>query len=486
MAERRTPRHPIHDHSGFNQGGPLSASALPPVTGIGDELPASELIGLTPVLTASNDAGGQDILDVHRITGLPGAGDPASLDLEGNAILSSDDNIEINAGLSGTGNLYIAATTNVNVEADDFLNLTGTEGVNIDAGEDSNVIVDADALIRLRGVEGVWIETAKVVANIGGDLGSVDQALVSDGSGVVWGTAAGGRTIPGPPGEDGDDGAMGPPGVAGPPGADAPPGGAPAGSLATDTIIGNGVTTVFALTQTSSTAWALVTVNGAELLPSAFTVSGATITFGTAPADLAEGLVTYVYGAVTIIGPQGYEGDEGPEGQMGPPGIQGPTGAAGGIGATGTTGDTGPIGLMGPPGSDGDDGLDGIPGIQGVVGATGATGDTGATGADGAQGSQGYVGPSGDDGDDGYDGIPGLAGSAGPQGLPGFGSDGADGDEGPMGPPGLANITDPVQGAYAPGWVNVPTGWYAIMVKRLIMTGTQRATLAGTARLRIT
>jgi hypothetical protein len=38
---------------------------------------------------------------------------------------------------------------------------------------------------------------------------------------------------------------------------------------------------------------------------------------------------------------------------------------------------------------------------------------------------------------------------------------------------------------YAMGSFTVPTGNGALMVKRLTLTGSQRATLAGTARLRI-
>jgi hypothetical protein len=44
----------------------------------------------------------------------------------------------------------------------------------------------------------------------------------------------------------------------------------------------------------------------------------------------------------------------------------------------------------------------------------------------------------------------------------------------------------PWTGLYAPGSFTVPTGSYAVMSKRLALTTTQRATLAGTARLRIT
>lgn len=40
-------------------------------------------------------------------------------------------------------------------------------------------------------------------------------------------------------------------------------------------------------------------------------------------------------------------------------------------------------------------------------------------------------------------------------------------------------------GAYAPGSFTVADGHFALMVKQLQLTGTQRVTLAGTARLRI-
>ena len=45
---------------------------------------------------------------------------------------------------------------------------------------------------------------------------------------------------------------------------------------------------------------------------------------------------------------------------------------------------------------------------------------------------------------------------------------------------------DPGSQPYAPGSFTIDTGRYLVMTKRLQLTGTQRATLAGTARLRIT
>lgn len=40
-------------------------------------------------------------------------------------------------------------------------------------------------------------------------------------------------------------------------------------------------------------------------------------------------------------------------------------------------------------------------------------------------------------------------------------------------------------GLYAPGSFSIPTGGFALMVARLTLTSSQRATLVGTARLRI-
>ena len=44
---------------------------------------------------------------------------------------------------------------------------------------------------------------------------------------------------------------------------------------------------------------------------------------------------------------------------------------------------------------------------------------------------------------------------------------------------------DPAIGSYAPGAFALATGQYATMVKRLTLTDSQRATLVGTACLRI-
>jgi len=46
--------------------------------------------------------------------------------------------------------------------------------------------------------------------------------------------------------------------------------------------------------------------------------------------------------------------------------------------------------------------------------------------------------------------------------------------------------SDPFQGSYAPGSFTIATGKYVVMSKRLELTGTQRVTGQGTARLRVT
>lgn len=46
-------------------------------------------------------------------------------------------------------------------------------------------------------------------------------------------------------------------------------------------------------------------------------------------------------------------------------------------------------------------------------------------------------------------------------------------------------ILMPFLGVYAPGSFTIPTGGFGQMVQHLILTTTQRATLVGTARLRV-
>jgi hypothetical protein len=43
----------------------------------------------------------------------------------------------------------------------------------------------------------------------------------------------------------------------------------------------------------------------------------------------------------------------------------------------------------------------------------------------------------------------------------------------------------PLLAVYAPGTFTVPTGGFGVIVKNLVLTGSQRLTMQGTARLRI-
>lgn len=79
------------------------------------------------------------------------------------------------------------------------------------------------------------------------------------------------------------------------------------------------------------------------------------------------------------------------------------------------------------------------------------------------------------DGEDGDDGAPG------PPGRPGV-----DGAPGRPGPPASASASlgrAPLQGFQAPGSFVIATGKFGLHGKRLKLTGTQRGTLQGTARL---
>lgn len=166
------------------------------------------------------------------------------------------------------------------------------------------------------------------------------------------------------------------------------------------------------------------------------------------------GTDTFDAGTITIL----YENAQitgliGPQGNIGPPGIgeEGPQGEdswiAGPIGPRGFQGDRGPIG---DTGDNGEDALM-IPGNQGPQGTLGATGPMGPIGF---------------------------------EGEPGYFDEFVPGPQGPTGPAGAA--TDPVLGSYTPGSFTIPTGKYAVMSHHLILTGSQRVTLQGTATLRIT
>lgn len=70
----------------------------------------------------------------------------------------------------------------------------------------------------------------------------------------------------------------------------------PSGTPITDTFTGDGAQTTFTLSQTATGTWGIAAVNGAQLLPSEFAVSGTSVVFDTAPALAAEVAVTYVFG----------------------------------------------------------------------------------------------------------------------------------------------------------------------------------------------
>lgn len=163
-----------------------------------------------------------------------------------------------------------------------------------------------------------------------------------------------------------------------------------------------------------------------------------------------------------------------------------------------------PLMIRGLPGERGPRGLS-IPGLDGrdapepiiIPGTKGLKGDPGAPGAPGvgagpppthegvlAFGEQIVAEPLM---------LPGSRGAAGARGLMGMPGLDAPPPQEPMiirGPAGAAAAggaaADPPQGSFAPGSFVVPTGKFAIMSGRLALTGAQRATLAGTSRLRIT
>lgn len=77
----------------------------------------------------------------------------------------------------------------------------------------------------------------------------------------------------------------------------------PVGTPITDTFTGDGAQTTFTLSQTATGTWGIAAVNGAQLLPSEFAVSGTSVVFDVAPAGpvppddtAAEVAVTYVFG----------------------------------------------------------------------------------------------------------------------------------------------------------------------------------------------
>lgn len=160
-------------------------------------------------------------------------------------------------------------------------------------------------------------------------------------------------------------------------------------------------------------------------------------------------------------------------------------GTAGGAGATGKTGRD----IRGLDGRDAPEPFV-FPGRDGKAGVAGATGAAGKTviipGIDGRDPEPAMVIP-------GKAGVAGAAGGVGATGktviIPGL--DGRDAPE-PMVIPGTKGAAgaaggglDPLIASYAPGTFVVPTNKFAILSRRLILTGAQRATVQGTGALRI-
>lgn len=185
--------------------------------------------------------------------------------------------------------------------------------------------------------------------------------------------------------------------------------------------------------------------------------------FGIMPGPMGQ------QGATGSRGQPGEPGEPGEDGQMGPPGQRGVDGAPG---------PTGPMGqLIFMPGDDGEQGDPGLRGPQGERGPQGAA--VFMSGDDGEPGEAGFPGQRG------ADGAAGATGAQGPMGPAVF-LEADIGEDGPIGPPGLpATIPPIIAEPYAPGTFSVPTGYYAQMSKNLTLVSAQRATLAGTARLRI-
>ena len=114
-----------------------------------------------------------------------------------------------------------------------------------------------------------------------------------------------------------------------------------------------------------------------------------------------------------------------------------------------------------------------------VPGPAGPPGVQGSPGADGAPGAQGLPGQDGDFHDDVM--YPVGHGILSHQSFPGGTTTFLRADN-----TFASAVVDPNPQSYTPGSFTVATGKYVILSKRLQLTGTQRLTVAGTARMRIT
>ena len=233
-----------------------------------------------------------------------------------------------------------------------------------------------------------------------------------------------------------------------------------------ENFTGNGSTTQFTCTTTPNSETQFdIFIDGVYQNKNTFSVSGAVVTFSTAPASgaIIEVVQRQVSDLNGIKGQKGDGGAQGSKGQKGEVGAQGATGPQGSTGPQGTAGATGPQGDKGQKGEIGVTGSTGPKGAKGepstVVGPTGPTGpqgtkgqkgDTGGTGGTGGQGGTGPKGEKGQKGDTGAQGPQGTAGATGPQGGTGpQGAKGQKGEVGAQGPTGSQGATGP-QGGTGP------------------------------------
>ena len=202
-----------------------------------------------------------------------------------------------------------------------------------------------------------------------------------------------------------------------------------------ENFTGNGSTTTFTCTTTPNSETQFdIFIDGVYQNKNTFSVSGAVVTFSTAPAngaiiEVVQRQVSDLNGIKGQKGDTGTTGDKGQKGEVGAQGATGPQGSTGpqGIaGATGPQGDKGQKGEIGVTGSTGPKGAKGEPST--VVGPTGPTGpqgtkgqkgDTGSSGGTGGQGGTGPKGEKGEPGATGPQGTAGTAGATGPQGAKG-------------------------------------------------------------------
>lgn len=122
-----------------------------------------------------------------------------------------------------------------------------------------------------------------------------------------------------------------------------------------------------------------------------------------------------------LPGPQGLQGIQGSPGERGPKGENGETGPMGPPGPKGEDGRPGIQGERGPEGPKGDRGETGPAGERGPIGPTGLQGPPGPIGPKGNDGIPGPSGPRGEDGQPGPAGAQGIQGPPGPKGDPGVG-----------------------------------------------------------------